>query len=139
MGNQMIQHSAQSPEQQERFKRRAFIGVRVEALLDPYWDRRPSDVVKDEILQDWMDALESFQPDEIRSACRSYLSGKDRAKKPKPGDIKAICISNRAFVAKRNPPPVAYLPQPTRAEMDAEMEKRKAFAATILRDIWRAK
>lgn len=128
----MIQLYAQSLGQQERFKHRAWIGVRVEALLDGYWQTRPSDAVKDEILRDWIDALENFTPDEIRAACRSYMNGADRARKPKPGDIRAVVLSSRAAVVKAQPAPVKALPAPTSAEMADEMKRRAAFAKEVM-------
>ncbi|KFI27792.1 hypothetical protein CN97_00845 [Haematobacter massiliensis] len=87
---------AQSLSPSDCDKHRAWIAIRVEALLDGYWQNRPSDLVKAEILADWMDALQNFAPDEIRRACRDYLAGPDCARKPKPGDIRDVILSHRA-------------------------------------------
>lgn len=76
--------------QQEWVEHRTWIGARVEALLDSYWDKKPPDLVKAEIMADWMYALEDFSPNEVRAACRSYLSGDKRHIKPKPGDIQNL-------------------------------------------------
>jgi hypothetical protein len=88
---------------------RAFIGLRIEALLDPYWDRRPADLILAEIVLDWMDALQMFTPEEIRTACREYLNGPDRRSKPKPGDIRALIVKARserlAAIPKPRDPP----------------------------------
>lgn len=100
-----IQLYGQSLPPQERSKHRAWIGVRVEATLDGYWQNRPSDLVKAEILGDWMGALEAFTEDEIRSAFREYLSGPDCKRKPKPGDIRSIILSSRAQRVQRQPEP----------------------------------
>lgn len=85
--------------------------MRVEALLDGYWQSRPGDLVKAEILADWMDALQNFTPDEIRRACRDYLAGPDCQRKPKPGDIRALVIRARQAV-------VASLPRQPEPEPD---------------------
>lgn len=63
--------------------------------MDPYWDRRPPDAVKDEILRDWFAALENYSPDEITRACRKYADGIDRQRKPKTGDIVALMDAER--------------------------------------------
>lgn len=97
---EMIQLYALSLTPQECDEHRAWIGVRIEALLDPYWDKRPSDLVKAEIVMDWMDALQNYSPDEIRAGCRRYLSGAKRASKPKPGDIRAECDAMRADILR---------------------------------------
>jgi hypothetical protein len=68
-------------------KHRMWIGLRAEALLDRYWDRRPSAPVVEMVAGDWMHALDKFTPAEITAACRAYQQGKDRNRKPGPGDI----------------------------------------------------
>lgn len=123
-----IQLYAQSLSPQQCAEHRAWIGVRVEALLIDYWREKPSDLVKAEILADWMDALQNFTPDEIRRACRDYLSGSDCQRKPKPGDIRALVIKARQAVVARFPkrpePEPEHQPDPARrAEMAAYAEK----------------
>ena len=116
---------AQSLSPQECTNHRAWIGLRVEALLDGYWQNRPSDLVKAEILADWMDALQNFSPDEIRAGCRDYLSGQDCDRKPKPGDIRDLINRRRgAELAKwRASQPVE--PPPRELSEDELAEKRK--------------
>jgi hypothetical protein len=120
-----IQLYAQSISPQECAKHRAWIGVRVEALLDGYWQSRPGDLVKAEILADWMDALQNFTPDEIRRACRDYLSGPDCQRKPKPGDIRALVIKARQAV-------VASLPKQPEPEPNRSQRADPAKIADIV-------
>lgn len=106
--------------------------MRVEALLDGYWQSRPSDAVKAEIMADWMDALVNFSPDEIRAACREYLNGPDHARKPKPGDISALVQQSRAAELAR-----FRASKPKREErrftaLDVPVEERRRAAAEIL-------
>jgi hypothetical protein len=134
-----IRHYGQSLSQHECDKHRAWIGIRIEALLDGYWQARPSDAVKAEMMADWMSALETFDPDEIRAACREYLSGPDCRTKPKPGDIRKICLKARAAAM----PPRRSDPEPDRRPISEERRKETAaiFEQTIseLRGKLRAK
>ena len=118
---------ASSLSPQGRAEHRAFIGVRADALLDPYWDKRPSDLVKAEIMMDWMSALQEFSPDEIRAACRAYLNGPDCRSKPKPGDIVRIINAARADALRRIPKS-----KPVEAAPDMNVEERRAAAARIM-------
>lgn len=110
-----IQLYGQSLPPQQRSKHRAWIGVRVEATLDGYWQNRPSDLVKQEILGDWMAALEAFTEDEIRSAFREYGSGAECKRKPKPGDIRKIILGERKGAVLHSPQP-----EPQREVVTAE-------------------
>ena len=113
---------------QELSQHSAWIGVRVQALLDPYWDRRPSDLVLAEIVMDWMDGLSGYSQDEIRDACRAYQRGPNRGRKPVPGDILAILAADRRAKAPVDRKTIAFTPRIT-AE---EMEQRRALASEIL-------
>ena len=120
---------ARSLPPQEAVKHRVWIGIRVEAMLDGYWNSRPSDAVKAEIMADWMDALENFHPDEIRNACRAYVEGQNRDRKPKTGDIVDLIVSKRAEVRRSLPKP----PEPQRMAMDpASVEERRRKAEEIM-------
>jgi hypothetical protein len=112
-------------------KRNAWIGVRVEALLDGYWRDKPHQSIKEEIIADWIAALEFFSQDEIRKACREYLSSDRRDKKPKPGDIRAIIIARKPPIRKNDDRPMQRLTA-------QDLEARRASAARILDEIWRA-
>lgn len=100
-----IVNYASSLSPQKASEHNAWIGVRVEALLEPYWDKRPSDLVRAEMLMDWMTALQMFTPDEIRAACRDYLNGPDCKARPKPGDIRALIVRARSERLKAIPAP----------------------------------
>jgi len=70
--------------------------------------------VKEEILADWMHGLETFTPDEIRAACREWVSANPR-RKPNVGDIRAIVLSERR---KASPP--SKQPEDQREPVSAE-------------------
>ena len=100
----------------------------MQALLDPYWDHRQSDLVRAEIVMDWMDGLSGYSQDEIREACRAYQRGPNRGRKPVPGDILSILAADRRAKAPVERKPIAFTPCIT-AE---EMEQRRAVASEIL-------
>ena len=113
--------------QPERDKHRAFIGVRVEALLDGYWQNRPSDIVKAEIIMDWMDALEAFTPDEIRNACRDWLKNNPR-RKPNTGDIRGLILADRQAVVRAVPQIEETPKERVTAEAAAAIMEQAGFA-----------
>ena len=123
---------AQSLSQPEVFKHRAWIGVRVEALLDNYWQSRPSDAVKAEMMADWMEALQNFAPDEIRAACREYLTGSEASRKPKPGDIVALLHKARAVELARFRASQPKPQEPTFQATDVPVEDRRRAAMEIM-------
>lgn len=120
---------AQSLEPQERFKHRAFIAFRIEALLDGYWSNRPEDAVREIILADWMEALEDFAPEEIDAAAKAYLRGADRARKPKTGDLVDWMVARRAEIRRSLPKP----PEPPSPVLSIPVEERRAKAEEILK------
>lgn len=119
----------QSLEPQARFKHRAFIAFRVEALLDGYWQSRPDEAVKDMILSDWMEALEDFAPEEIDAACKAYLRSEARARKPKTGDIVDLMVSARTARRKALERPAPPPPSPV---LTVAQEDRRRQAAAIM-------
>lgn len=98
-------------------------------MLDNYWNARPSDAVKAEIMADWMDALENFHPDEIRAACRQYLDGPNRDRKPKTGDIVELIVSKRTEIRRSLPKP----PEPPSPVLSVPVEERRKQANEILK------
>jgi len=108
-----IQLYGQSLPPQERSRHRAWIGLRVEALLDHYWKDRPSEAVKAEIMADWMAALEAFTRDEIMQACREWA--RDETTKPKPASIRSLILLERAKAI-----PKQRTPEPERKRATAE-------------------
>lgn len=83
-------------------------------------------------MADWMDALQNYSPDEIRYGCREYLKGEDRARKPKPGDIRSLIDADRAkrLVAYRASLPPA--PDVAPRVSPADMEHRRKVAEEIM-------
>ena len=109
--NNQIAHYGQSLPQQQRSKHRAWIGVKVEAVLHGYWKDKPSDVVWAEMMRGWMEVLEGFTEAEIRGAFKSWVSDNPR-KKPNEGGICAIINAKRGFELKRHPKQIE--PEPER-------------------------
>lgn len=98
--------------------------------MDGYWSSRPADAVREIIMQDWMEALEDFAPEEISAACKAYLRGPNRARKPKTGDIVEIMVAARTELRRALAPPP---PQPEPPRVDpASVEERRRKAAEIM-------
>lgn len=83
------------------------------------------------ILQDWMAALENFDPEEIGAACRAYLSGGNCRAKPKPGDIIGLINKERAKLLAALPKPEPA-PEPDRGSA----EDRREYAARVLSEVF---
>ena len=112
-----IQLYGQSLPPHERSKHRAWIGLRVEALLEHYWQSRPSEAVRAEVMADWMAALEAFTRDEIMAACREWA--RDCNRKPRPADIREIVLRERGKV-------VAQLPKPAEPPRKPQSSEERA-------------
>lgn len=108
---------AQSLTQHERSKHRAWIGVRVESALSHFWRDRPSDLVMAEIMRDWMEALENYTQDEIRTAFREHIQSTHR--KPTPSDIRKLVIGKRM-----RDQPVVHEPEPEREPCSPEAARQ---------------
>lgn len=81
------------------------------------WDRDMGTAAHDRIVTDWMDALQDYPLDEIRSACRSAIITNPN-RMPNEGHILAeISKARRAVVAAR--PKVAE-EEPPRERVSAE-------------------
>ena len=111
---------------------RLWIGVRVEALLDGYWTAKPPEDVKNEILADWMAALENFTPQEITIACREWVNDNPR-RKPNFGDIRAVVLRHRQTLAAKHRQPE---PEPYSA-LSVPVEKRREQAAQIMSEVFK--
>ena len=131
---QTIHLYGQSLGPQERSKHRFWIGLRVEALMESYWQTRPTEAVKEMIVLDWLEALEAFTPGEITKACREYTTGPDRGKKPKTGDIRALILADRKITVAAMPRPVEPVAQIERYEPTAE--ERRQIAESIMAKVY---
>lgn len=105
------------------------IAVELEVLAKKYdrfgWDRDRGSMAQDRLLLDWMDALQDYPLDEIRSACRAAVLA-DPRHMPNEGHIVANIIDARkVFVAKRKRDDE---PEQPRERISADQ------AAAILRD-----
>ena len=112
-----IHNYGQSLPPRERSEHRAWVGLRVEALLEHFWQTRPSEAVRAVVLADWMDALEGFERGDIMAACRAWVA--DESRKPKPGDIRALAERN---LARRLPRPKPK-PEPVRERVSPEVAR----------------
>jgi len=110
---QTILHYSLSLTSSDRSKHLAWIAIRVEALLDGYWQNKPTSLVKREIIADWVIGLEVFSPDEITTSCRKWLAAEPR-KKPNVGDIAGLVLSERGAMMKRQTPIQQEMPKPDR-------------------------
>jgi hypothetical protein len=124
-----IQLYGQSLPPPERSRHRAWIGLRVEALLEHYWTSRPVEVVKAEIMADWMASLEGFTREEIMAACREWVA--DNSRKPKPADIREIVLRERRAMARALPKPVE--PERERVSPEAAAEILRAAGVRVKR------
>lgn len=118
--------SSLTPQEATRF--RAWVGVRAEATLGDYWERFPSDLVKAEIIKDWIAILSPYSPAEILTACRTWKSENPR-QRPGPGDIAGLIVAARGHWARSQPKPRS---EPVRVVTAEEMEHRRKVAAEIL-------
>jgi len=79
-----------------------------------------------------MDALQNFAPDEIRAACREYLTRDDASRKPKPGDIVALVHKARALELARFRASQPKRQEPTFTATDIPVEERRRAAEAIM-------
>lgn len=111
------------------------MGVRAEATLGDYWERFPSDVVKAEIIKDWIAILSPYSPAEILTACREWKAQNPRLR-PGPGDVAGLIDAARGQWHRAQP---KLPPEPVRVVTAEEMEQRRKVAADILRQTGFAK
>ena len=88
-------------------KHRAAIGLAVDVVMDGYWQKNHSDAKRALLLQDWMDELQDWHVDQVKSALREWRS-ENPSKKPNPGHIAKILKTRRGLVhvaktAERDP------------------------------------
>ena len=123
----MIRSYGQSLAPQDRSKHRAWIGVRVKALLMNYWHQTPDDATLSLMLADWLDELDHFTAEEITDACRKWVSREPR-RRPNFGDISALVVAGRAERRATMPKP----PEPEQRPTPENVEERRAAAARIM-------
>ena len=68
------------------------------------WDRDRGSMAHDRLMADWMDALQDYPLNEVRTACQAWVQENPR-RMPNEGDIRGKILSERS---KR----VAALPRP---------------------------
>jgi hypothetical protein len=104
---------------------RAMVAVELEVLakkMDRFgWERDRNSPAHDRIITDWMDALQDYPLDEIRSACREAVKARPNSM-PNEGHIVAEIMKARAefvHVNRRSPQP-----EPARERLSAEQAAR---------------
>lgn len=105
---------------QELDKHRAWIGVKVEAVLHGYWQSSPAPMVKAEIVKGWMDALQNYTKPEIIAAFSKHVADNPN-KRPNEGHIRGLIISARSDA-------VAAIPKPPEPEREPPATKEQAAA-----------
>lgn len=121
-------------EQEARLTHREWIGGRCYTLLSHYWRDDDEDMLSAAIAKDWADVLEGLPQNYIDRACIRYLREEPK-RKPTPGAIYALAVEmmprpSLVRVAAEPAPP-----EPSPAQKDADLQKRRDFAATIAREI----
>lgn len=74
----------------ERMDRDALTLTRIQALLSNYFQMGMVDSVHKMALGDWIDALQPYPYHAIETACKRWLMGNNRHKRPQIGDISEL-------------------------------------------------
>ena len=127
---------------------RKWVAARVVTLLSHYFVAQQESAVVEAIAEDWVATLERYPAWALANACRWWLSkdNPDRAKKPLPGDIEARAdaelsrvraaqITVQRGVSAIAPPAAVEKPDPVEWWTDAERERRRLFAESVLRSV----
>lgn len=85
-------------------------------MLDPYWSNRPSDVVKAEMMREWMDGLDGFTETEIRAACDAW-NRNPKNSKPRVGNIIEAIRLERLRLGQK---PTSTAEEPPKERITAE-------------------
>lgn len=88
------------------------------------WERDRGSMVHDRIVTDWMDALQDFPLDEVKSACRAWVA-KNPRRMPNEGDIRLEVMALRAEAARAYQ---AARPRPSFEPMPERVTKEQAEA-----------
>lgn len=109
-------------------KHRAWIGIKVEAVLYGYWQSSPPPMVKAEMVKAWMDALQNFTKPEIIAAFSKHVADNPN-KRPNEGHICALILAARANDVARLPkPPEPQRPPPVTKEQAAAILDNVGFS-----------
>jgi len=119
---------------QDLAKHRAMVAVELEVMakkMDRFgfgWERDRNSPAHDRLVIDWMDALCDFPLDEVRAACREWVSSEPR-KMPNEGDILKRIMAARARA-------VAALPKHREPELAPVSEAQRKRAAEIVASVF---
>ena len=80
------------------------------------WDRDRGSAAHDRLVTDWMDALHDYPLEEIKAACRKWVSDNPR-RMPNEGDIRGVILAQRQREIAAAPKPA---PEPKREPVTAE-------------------
>lgn len=96
---------------QELAQHRAMVALELEVLAKKYdrfgWDRDRGSAVQDRMITDWMDALQNYPLDEVRSACAAAVL-ENPNKMPNEGHIRAEIAKARKRHVQRLPKPAEW-------------------------------
>lgn len=120
---------------QDLAKHRAMVAVELEVMakkMDRFgWERDRNSPAHDRLVTDWMDALCDFPLEEVRAACREWVSSEPR-KMPNEGDILKRIMAARARA-------VAALPKQMEPELAPVSEEQRKRAAEIVASVFGGK
>jgi hypothetical protein len=80
----------------------------VTILLSHYWTANEDPRLRQLQMRDWLEDLSEFPAQQVVAAIREYRQGPTQHQRPKPGDIRLLCVAQQIAAA---PKPLA-LPAP---------------------------
>lgn len=117
---------------QDLSKHRAMIALELEVLAKKFdrfgWERDRGTPAHDRQLLDWMDALQDYPLDEVRSACRAAVA-ENPNRMPNEGHVLAAISAARKEHVRWLPKPREPMPEPV------DFATRRAEAERILREV----
>lgn len=79
---------------------RKWLSARILTLLSHYYVSQSDERVAQAAAEDWIEILRELPPWAVSNACRKYLAGDNRRRKPTPGDILDLAQRELWFVNK---------------------------------------
>lgn len=104
---------------------RNWLSGKIVSLLSHYFITQTDERVAKAAAEDWIEILQPCPPWAVSNACRAYLKGQDRRKKPLPGDIYDLAIQQAEFISAAN----SFLSAHHRSKQPViEVEKQKPIS-----------
>lgn len=116
---------------------RDWLSARIVTLLSHYFISQTDERVAKAAAEDWIEILRVVPPWAVSNACRKYLAGDDRRRKPMPGDILDLAKKEMWFVASAansllERERIAQIEPPSPPLNDDQMERRRAHVAEVM-------